>query len=195
MTHCTMDQLLAARDGDATQATQAHLAACAACQAEYDQLAQRIAALRALPAGRPPRDRWPAVRRQLAAARRRRFALRGGAGLALVAASLLLAVTVRDADLPPAAAAPDEVAVLQEQSQQLEGMLAAYGTQGRVVDGRTAAVIADLEDRIALVDAGIVQARAANAPVRDMNDLWRGRVELMGALVNAHVTRASYVGF
>jgi hypothetical protein len=56
-------------------------------------------------------------------------------------------------------------------------------------------VIADIEDRIALVDAGLAQARVTNAPARDVSDLWRGRVELMGALVNAHVTRANYVGF
>lgn len=198
--HLTMEQLLSLRDGDSAQTARAHLDACPACAAEYDRLLQRVAALKALGARRPSRDRWPVVKARLVAERRRRTVRRSVITITAAAAALALAVGLRPgADNRPVAdfvdEAPVSITALQEQSRQLEGMLAAYGTEGRVLDGRTAAVIADLEDRIALVDAGLMQARRVNAPAEDVQALWRGRVELMDALVNAHVARANYVGF
>jgi hypothetical protein len=90
---------------------------------------------------------------------------------------------------------PAELATLMAQSQQLEAALRSYDPEGRVLNARAAGVIADLEDRIALVDAGIAQEDARDGATSDLVGLWRNRVELMGALVNAHVTRVSYVGF
>jgi len=81
------------------------------------------------------------------------------------------------------------------QSRQLETTLQTYDPAGRVLNARAAGVIADLEDRIALVDAGISQMTARNGSRDDLISLWRDRVDLMDALVNAHVTRAAYVGF
>ena len=60
--HCTLDDLLEVREGEGTGAARRHLEACDACRAELDRLHQRVAALKALPALRPPRDRWPVVR-------------------------------------------------------------------------------------------------------------------------------------
>ena len=70
--HCTVEDLLAIRDGEGSSGTLRHLEGCQACQAELDRLHQRVAALKALPALRPPRDRWPVVRDIVQAARRRR---------------------------------------------------------------------------------------------------------------------------
>ena len=194
--HLTMEELLSLRDGEGERSVQAHLDACPACAHEHERLAQRVAALRALGTRRPPRDRWPVVRAQLVAQQRRRMARRAAVAVTAVAASLALAVALRP-DRPVEGAPPvaTEVATLQDRSRELEGLLVSYGTEGRVVDGRTAAVIADIEDRIALVDAGLMQAENVNARTEDVTDLWRGRVELMNALVNAHVARANYVGF
>jgi len=209
--HLTMVELLAARAGDATPAVRHHLNGCAVCTAEADALAQRIAALRALPARRPPRDRWPVVRERVRVARRRRLIRRGGVGLAAAAAFTLAAVGVHSLRQGSVTATPDsqvaaapaqapgvEVASLIQQSQSLEHQLRQYDPDGRVVNARTAGVIADLEGRIATVDAGISQASAApRTPSADQQlvNLWRDRVNLMDALVNVHVTRASYVGF
>ncbi len=209
--HLTMEELLAARAGDATPAVRRHLETCAACAAESDALAQRIAALRALPARRPPRDRWPVVRERVRAARRRRLIRRGGVGLAAAAAFTLAAVGVHtlrqgsvtatpDSQLAAAPAQPRgaELASLIQQSQTLEHQLRQYDPDGRVVNARTAGIIADLEGRIATVDAGISQASVTpRTPSADQQlvNLWRDRVNLMDALVNVHVTRAAYVGF
>ena len=58
MMHCTMDDLVALRDGEGSVWARQHVNHCATCQAELDALFQRIAQLKALPALRPPRDRW-----------------------------------------------------------------------------------------------------------------------------------------
>jgi len=72
MMHCTMDDLLALRGGEASGWARSHAEACPTCRAELDALYQRVAQLRALPARRPARDRWPAVREAVVAERRRR---------------------------------------------------------------------------------------------------------------------------
>ncbi|MEX0692685.1 MAG: hypothetical protein WD934_01590 [Gemmatimonadales bacterium] len=195
--HLTMDELLALRAGEGGSAVRAHLASCADCAAELERVAQRVAALKALRPARASRDRWPVVRSRIAAERRKRWVRRGTLMVTAVAASLALTLGLMsrgERGLPAAVEGP-AIEAWQAQSQELEGLLAAYAGGGRVVDGRTAAVIADLEDRIALVDAGLMQARRVNAPVTDVAELWRGRVELMNALVSAHTTRTSYVGF
>ena len=88
-----------------------------------------------------------------------------------------------------------EIETLSDQSRHLESVLAEVGRQPRVVNGMTASVIADLEDRIAWVDAGLEQAQTVSATQREMADLWRQRVVLMNALVNAHVRQVGYEGF
>src|SRR2546423_13970115 len=72
MMHCTMDDLLALRAGEASGWARSHAEACPTCRAELDALYQRVAQLKALPARRPARDRWPAVREAVVAERRRR---------------------------------------------------------------------------------------------------------------------------
>src|SRR5213595_1091053 len=86
MMHCTMDDLLALRAGEASGWARSHAEGCAECQAELDALYQRIAQLKALPARRPARDRWPAVRDAVLAERRRRRERWGVSGLAAAAA-------------------------------------------------------------------------------------------------------------
>ena len=52
--HCTVEDLLALRDGEGSGAARRHLEGCDRCRAELDRLHQRVAALKALPALRPP---------------------------------------------------------------------------------------------------------------------------------------------
>src|SRR5712692_1133119 len=84
--HCTMDDLVAVRDGEGSAQVRRHLEDCAACRAELDALYQRVAQLKALPALRPPRDRWDMVRAGLVATRRRRRRAWGTVSLAAAAA-------------------------------------------------------------------------------------------------------------
>lgn len=202
MTHLTMDQLLALREAGhepGSQAARDHLEGCPACRLELDRLHQRVARLRALPPLRPARDRFPAVRDQLVADRRRRVRWAGLGGLAL-AASVALAVIVR----PPASgpANPGQAALSEElienitRSQQLERALVALEPEQRVLDSRTAVIAGRLEDRLQLVDRDLQAADLLDRQVRMQEQLrlWRERVGLLEALVDVHVTRASYAG-
>ena len=194
--HCTMADLLALRDGDGSAAARSHIQDCRECATELEQLYRRTAALKVLAAASPPRDRWPQVRDVLEAERRQvRWSRLRWVGLA--AAAVIVGVIGFQA-IPSGEPARDlatrEVEGLVEESQELEQLLASFQRPGRVVNGMTAAAIADLEDRIAAVDFGITRAQQAAVSTDAMADLWRERVVLMDRLVSTHVQQVTYVG-
>ncbi len=199
--HLTMDRLLAVMEPASEPghaAARAHLEGCAHCQSELDRLHQRTARLRALPALKPERDRWPDVRRHVAARQLRRRLVWGSVGGVALAASVAVIVLLRPAPLEMEAVhdpqAEIEAAMLQ--SQLLERALAEYAPERRVTDGYTAGVVAELEDRISALDEElqIFEPTPSSAASNDLLRLWRERVGLMDALVDVHVTRASHVG-
>lgn len=199
MTHLTIEQLVALREPGAepgTQAAREHLEACDVCRLEFDRLYQRVARLKALPALRPTRDRWPAVRARFDAERRTRRLRRFGlAGLA-AAASIAVALATRSADRPLPAATAVELSETMARSRALEAAIDQYHPETRVLDGHTARIAQELEDRIAAVDRELEMADlmdASKRPAQELN-LWRERVGLLDALVDVHLTRASNVG-
>jgi hypothetical protein len=191
MMHCTMDDLLALRDGEASVWARRHVEECAACRAELDGLYQRVAQLKALPALRPPRDRWSVVRDTIVAQRTQRRRRWAGYGLATAAAIVGLMV------LGPMfgnIGIADELAQAKQQSAQLESTLQDYDPESRVMSGREAEITARLEDQIAQVDGRLADLDAQAAREAQLVDLWRQRVQLMEQLVQVRVTRAKYVG-
>lgn len=212
MTHLTMEQLLVLREPGLEPGVQGwrdHASACELCRAELERVDQRVARLKALPTLRPARNRFAELRTAARRGRRgRRITGLIWTGLAL-AASVALAVVLasRSTSAPAAAllaadpAVASELRDVMQRSRQLEGTIAAYDPDRRVVDGRTAAVAASLEDRIALVDRRLeltaLAARdgAGEGRQRAMLRLWRERVAFLDALVDVHVTRARYVGY
>jgi hypothetical protein len=197
MTHLTLEALLSLREagtepGDA--AARRHLEECTVCRRELDRLDQRVARLRALPALRPGRDRWPQVAVRVRQERRHRRLRTGGlAGLA-AAASIALALAFGSAR--PAAAGEQAIREAMARSQALESALDQYNPEARVLDGRTAGIAQELEDRIARVDRELEMADLQERQSGDerLLQLWRERVGLLDALVDVHVTRASNVG-
>jgi hypothetical protein len=199
MTHLSMETLVGLRGaglepGDA--AAHEHLDGCPLCRGELERLHQRVARLKALPALRPSRDRWPAVRDRLRAERRRyraRFA--GLAGLA-AAASVALALGVSTLRQPEPGLTPAEIERAMVRSQALESALDRIDPESRVLDGRTAGIAQELEDRIARVDRELEMVELMEQQSRDAEllRLWRECVGLLDALVDVHVTRASHVG-
>ena len=192
--HCSMQDLVAIRDGEGSSAAREHLAACEACQRELELLHQRVAALKALPALRAPRDRWPVIRDAALAARRRGFRVKAAWISLAAAASLALLVGVRVVGNQPQGAGPVTLDELMTQSQEREQALRALDPTSRVLNGRTASAIADLEDRIAVIDARLADRHTNNLGRDEIMELWRQRVDLMDALINLHMTRAAYVG-
>jgi hypothetical protein len=199
MTHLSIEALVGLREaglepGDA--AAREHLDGCVLCRDELERLHQRVARLKALPALRPSRDRWPAVRDRLRAEQTRyraRFA--GLAGLA-AAASVALALGVSALRQPEPGLTPAEIERAMVHSQALESALDRIDPESRVLDGRTAGIAQELEDRIARVDRELEMAELMEQQSRDAEllRLWRERVGLLDALVDVHVTRASHVG-
>lgn len=193
MMHCTMDDLLALRAGEASAWARQHADACASCRAELEALYQRVAQLKALPVHRSPRDRWPAVRDVVMAERRRRRE-RWGVWSVAAAAAVAALIVFRPFWTGPVAGA--ELARVKQQSATLEQQLQRYEPDGRVTSGREAAVASALEDRIAVIDGELTRVGPmdVSADPAELVKLWQQRVDLMRQLVTVRVTRASYVG-
>ncbi len=192
--HCTMDELLAIRDGQGSQGALRHLDECDECCHELELLHQRVAALKALPSLRPPRDRWSVVRDEVLAQRaraRRRF---GGWLTAAAAASVALAIGLGGL-VTPAAQEPDPLAELVSEAQMLERALRTMRPETRVLTGRIAGAVAALEDRLELLDVRFEQARMQRLSREKVIVLWQERVGLMDALVNVHARPVILIGF
>ncbi|HEX7337507.1 MAG TPA: hypothetical protein VF252_09905 [Gemmatimonadales bacterium] len=199
MNHLSMDALLSLREPGSEPgqaAAREHLNQCSVCQAELDRLHQRVARLKALPTLRPARDRWPETAARFRAdRRRRRTRLAGISGLA--AAACLAAVAVLgDLSRPTAEPSVEQLSQVMERSQVLESALSEYNPEGRVLDGRTARIAQELEDRIARVDRDLeaTELLPENQGGQDLLRLWRERVGLLDALVDVHDTRALNAG-
>ena len=191
MMHCTMDDLLALRASEGSVWARRHIETCGACRAELDALYQRVAQLMALPALRPSRDRWPAIRETLRAGKARRR--RSMAGWGSLAAAATIATVLVANPFGGAGTALADLNDLKEQSATLESRLAGSHLHGRVMSGWEAAMAAELEDRIAVIDGQLVEYGApAPSPAVEVVDLWRQRVNLMDRLYS--VRRAAYQG-
>lgn len=191
MMHCTMEDLGALRAGEASVWARRHIITCATCQAELELLYQRVSQLKALPALRPPRDGWPAIHATLRAERSRRRrrvgAWTGSLALAATIAGILLVQPGQGGTLHA------ELSKAKQQSATLEDSLQQYDIEGRVLSGHAAAVVADLEDRISVLDGTLAQQEQSIQDA-ELVKLWQERVGLMRELVNARATRARYVG-
>jgi hypothetical protein len=193
--HLSIDDLLSVRDGEASAAAAAHAASCPECTAELARLRALREELAALPEEAPDRDMWPAVRAAASAGRHLRRWVR--AGWLFAAAALLFTVLMgvrggleawREARLAR------HTRALVAESQKLEQTLRTVEGGGRVVTGRTACTIAQLQDRIALIDTEINRSGGARTSSQDVLKLWQERVQLLDTLVNVQATRTAYVG-
>lgn len=189
--HCTMEDLLALRAGEASVWARRHSASCVVCQAELEALYQRVAQLKALPSLRPARDGWPAVREARRTARRQRRRVMAGWS-SLAAAAALTTVLVMQPFGSGAGDEQAELTTIKQRSASLESQLAHNELGNRVMSGWEAAVASELEDRIAVIDGRLELEAPAQAPAAQVVDLWRQRVNLMERLYT--VRRAAYQG-
>ena len=193
MMHCTMDDLGALRAGEASVWARRHITTCEICQAELEKLYQRVAQLKALPALRPPRDRWPAVRSILRAERSRRRRTWGAWSGSLALAATIAVVMLLQPSGPAELHA--ELSKVKQQSATLEDSLKQFDVEHSVLSGQEAATLATLEDRISLLDGTLAQqVEGAHDRDAELVRLWQERVGLMRELVKARATRARYVG-
>lgn len=167
--HPSREDLLSLRDGVADEAVREHVTECAECRDEIERLQAMRERLQALPELAPPEDRWGAVRQGLV--RRRWTRAPMITGLA-AAASVVLAIAFLVQVETSVERAPDP---LVERSQQLEREIRAMD-RGGVLNGAEAGLIAELEDRIALVD---LQLASGEVGPGEAERLWQRRVDLL----------------
>ncbi len=195
LSHCSIQELLEVRNGEGSVGAKVHVDECEECRDELDRLHQRVAALKALPNVNAPRDRWPLVRQRIVEARQRLWWTRMGWA---AAAAIVLALGANGlVPWPGAAPEPAEVELqtLVEQSVHLDSMLRTVQKRVRVVNGLTAVTIADLEDRIIILDSRLSSAQRITITEAQLRGLLQQRVLLMDALVNTHTKRTVNVGF
>jgi hypothetical protein len=115
-------------------------------------------------------------------------------GLAAAASVAIVMATGKVAPIPQTSAY--ELQQVMVRSQALETALSKFNPEGRVIDGRTAQMAQELEDRIARVDRALeaTELSPEQGHDQDLLSLWRERVGLLDALVDVHVTRASDAG-
>ena len=193
MMHCTMEDLGAVRAGEGSVWARRHITTCAACRGELEALFQRVAQLKALPALHPPRDRWPAIQATLRAERSRRRRTWGTWTGSLALAATIAAVLLVQPPGGEQGKLHAELNQAKQQSATLEDSLQQFDIDGRVLSGHAAAVVAELEDRISVLDGTLAQ-HEQNVRDAELVKLWQERVGLMRELVNARATRARYVG-
>jgi Skp family chaperone for outer membrane proteins len=86
-----------------------------------------------------------------------------------------------------------ELSQAKQQSATLEDSLQRFDVESRVLSGHAAALMAELEDRISVLD-GTLARQELQAQDAELVKLWQERVGLMRELVTARATRARYVG-
>jgi hypothetical protein len=191
--HTTIDELLAVRDGEGTVWAKGHAETCAACAAELFRLDQVRAQMKALPALTPPRDRWSAIAAQVKDERRasRVRGVTGWMAAAGLAALVFIAVRPAGGDKASEAAALDQA---MARSQAMEQTLNALSPETRALPGDAAAAVAELEDRLARIDARLADPTAWQGNPGRAAQLWQERSGVLSALVDVHVTRVAQAG-
>lgn len=194
--HASPEQLIALRDGEISDAAvQAHVRACTQCATELNTLVGLRAELGKLPNFALPEGAWQTIavrmERDEPAHEFWHSGLRA-TGAALVA-SIVIAVTLMMspfASRHPAdttitgRASSASVPQLMAQSSYLERAVLSLNADADhlVVSAGTAATVAALEDRIALLDYQINQAVTDARGRERLPKLWQQRVNLLQSL-------------
>ncbi len=205
--HASAEQLIALRNGQPLAAeAAAHVRGCAECGQALLRLSEWRQRMRALPAFDAPEHAWAGVAARLdrpAGVNRARWLPAAGIGLAasLAAAVVLVAwhpwfpvnsvaTAVRGTD-----ADTGRLAQLQAQSRNLENAVQFMHADSHpsIVNAGSAATVAALEDRIALVDYAINSTAVRPQAGAQLTQLWQQRVDLMQSLVAVRYAQASAV--
>jgi hypothetical protein len=211
--HANTEQLLSLRDGEPVSADIVeHVKACHECRSEIARLERVRDALRALPEVRPGAHLWETVAvGSLDRASPNRF--HWGSAVAIAASFVMgvaLMTRIQDSgndagnaplETTPAAtvagvapAVERSVPALQLRSRRLETLRAALPRRQGVERAATAMTIAELEDRIALVDLKLNNADTLGLTIAQERILWKERVNLMQSLIQVEYARLQNPG-
>lgn len=179
MTCTELDQLLdryldGTLEANRRAELEAHLAGCDSCRTLTLQMRGVLASAAALPRSiRPPRDLWPDIADRLASRTTqlpvrsipwRRWAPLAAAAVLLIAVTAIVTVRLSRREPPVAVSAPPEQQHIEGFAADREYVLAAEDLERVLEEGRdrlAPATVAVLERNLALIDAAILEARAA----------------------------------
>ena len=188
--HPSLDELLDLRDGDGAAEVARHVQFCGQCAHQLAELRATAAELRALPAMDAADDQWPRIVERAVRRRRRWSMISRATAAACLLAALAAVMVTRFTPTNEAVLSPPETDVqlaveqLTSASRELELVLKSPSLRSQVMSPRRAAIIIDIEDRIALVDLALAEG-VADPPDGLAVALWSDRVELLDALVAA----------
>ena len=194
--HASPEQLIALRDGDPVDAgAQTHVRECADCTTELAALNKLRSGIAALPEFAVPEGAWNTIRQRLeqpdprTGFRQRGLRMAGGA---MVASVVCARACVLIRTPPPASsvtvaavsAGPASLSSLVRRSNYLEDAVLSLNadTDHMVITAGTAATVAALEDRIALVDYEINHAATSPHSQNRLPQLWQQRINLLQSL-------------
>lgn len=151
-----------------------HLRGCESCRILTAQVREVLASAETLPRSiRPPRNLWPDIAERLASRATkppvrsipwRRWAPLAAAAVLLVAVTAIVTVRLSRREPPVAMTAPREQPHIVGFAADREYVLAAEDLERVLAEGRgrlAPGTVAVLERNLALIDAAIVEARAA----------------------------------
>jgi len=214
------ENLLKIRDGEPIDADAlAYVEADPSARAELSRLRQTRQALNDLPTLEPPAGSWDQIvaavdcDAPLTQSYQWRWPLRAAIAASVAAAALMLVARTTNlptsADLAPATIVADTVPSNQiadivgtpsyislvRESAQLDHALNRITYQPRVVRAGTASTMADLEDRIAIIDDQLNMAPRLGLSPLQIEMLWQVRVDLMRGLTYMRSARAQRSGY
>ncbi|MEJ2580270.1 MAG: hypothetical protein P8127_01325 [Acidobacteriota bacterium] len=187
--HPTTEELLDLRDGEGAEETARHLEQCDQCCNRLEDLRAVSSALKELAQVPPPEASWTEIRKRAIGKGRRPVDLQVG-----IAAAVLLAVAVAAMighlgvgdgfpERAESAGTREAIEQLSSASRELELLLRDSSLQSPVLSTQTAAMIVEIEDRIAVVD--MILAQSSFEQDERTVALWSDRVELLDALIAA----------
>jgi hypothetical protein len=214
------ENLLKIRDGEPIDADAlAYVEADPSARAELLRLRQTQLALNDLPTIEPPSGSWDKIVAAVDLDTSRtpspnwRWPLRAAIAASVATAALMLIARTADlptaVDLAPATIVADTAptnqiadlvgtpsyASLVTESGQLDHALNRITYQPRVVRAGTASTMANLEDRIAIIDYQLNMAPRLGLGQHEIRTLWQLRIDLMRGLIYMRSAQAQRSGY
>lgn len=205
--HASVGQLLSFRDGDALEAQlERHIVECPHCRSALGDLGALRNGLRDLGELTPPDRAWDRIRAKGPAAsascpstaRLSPWAIGIAACVTLAVGVVLTMGRQERGELPaphqqvskPSGDSRPAHEQLLAQSRAMEDFLRALPARPQVVRVGTAATIAQLEDRIRLVDYQLNLQSEIGVTQSQSQRLWETRVDLLNSLLNVRYVEA-----
>lgn len=203
--HASPEQLIALRDGEPVDAAiQAHTRVCAECAAEFNTLVEMRAMLARLPEFSLPDGAWASIVARIEHGdaipgfRPQRLRVASIAMVASIVIAVMLAMFpgMRRHSSDTTTVGNTMTATVPQlvlQSRYLENAVLSLNasTDHMVISAGTAATVAALEDRIALVDDEINHAAVNPGGQSRLPQLWQQRVNLLQSLAAVRYAQAA----